>query len=114
MTLEREIIPAMTPAEAREADRVHRHAERRTELHGVVSPRKRALVVVKCNQLAPDNRSVCDWSESIETTVTDAEIRGRNAIAQHLRAAHPYLTANGRRSLVGNAWVNLRDFTGGR
>lgn len=112
---QREIIPALTPDEGREADRVFRHAARLTEKHGVVSARKRALVVVKCNQLAPDNASMCDWSQSIETTVNDAERKGRGAIAEHLRAAHPYLTAHGRRSLVGNAWVNLRDFslTGG-
>lgn len=112
--LRREIRPAMTPGEAHDAGQVLRHAERRTAVHGGVSPRKRALVVVRCNQLAPDNRGVCDWERSIDTITGDAEIVGRNAIAEHLKASHPYLTGQGRRSIVGNAWVNLRDFTGGR
>lgn len=114
MTTTREIRPALTLDEGQEADRVFRHAERRTAMHGVVSPQKRALVVVRCNQLLSDNASQCDWTRNIETTVQDAELTGRRAIAEHLRSAHPYLTAIGRRSLVGNAWVNLRDFTGGR
>lgn len=111
---QRTLTPAITPDELHEADTVFRHAERRVELHGPFQESKRALVVVKCNQLPPDNAGVCDWSRSIETTVTTAERDGRTAIAEHLRSAHPYLTDNGRKSLVGNAWVNLRDVTGGR
>lgn len=111
---ERELRPAMTPQEAREADAVLRHAEARAAVHGALSARKRALVVVRCNQLAGDNRAQCDWARNIESTTANAERDGRRAIAAHLRTAHPYLTGQGVRSIVGNAWINLRDVTGGR
>lgn len=112
--LTRELRPAMTPQEAHDADNVLRHAERRIAAHGPLSDRKRALVVVRCNQLAPDNRAACDWQQSIEATTQDAERKGRAAIADHLKTAHPYLTRGGIKSLVGQTWVNLRDITGGR
>lgn len=110
----RDLTPALSERELHDAGQVFRHAQQRTAVHGVVTPSKRALVVVHCNQLAPDNASKCDWERSIESTVIDAELDGRRAIGEHLRSAHPYLTSGARRSLVGNAWVNLRDFTGGR
>lgn len=111
---QRVLTPAMTPTEIRSADEVFRHAENRVAKHGPFQESKRALVVVKCNQLPPDNAGICDWSRQIEATVATAETVGRRAVADHLRSAHPYLTGQGRKSIVGNAWVNLRDVTGGR
>lgn len=114
MVRQRELRPALTETELADVGQVFAHAQRRTALHGPLVGSKRAQVVVKCNQLASDNASICDWSRTLETRVDDAERVGKQAIADHLKAAHPYLDKTGRRSLVGNAWVNLRDITGGR
>ena len=104
--MRREIRPPLTPEESHEADQVYGHAIRRNVQLVARHPVK---VRVRCNQVASDMRSVCDFESWIETTAIAAEGKAANVLRGHLRSAHPSLTSQDIESLVGRRITSLRD-----
>ncbi len=104
--MQREIRAPMTPAEAHEAEQVYGHA---VERHVTLVARHKVLVVARCNQIASDMHSMCDWRKSIETVAIEAEGRAANLLRAHLATAHPSLTPHDIESLVGRRITSLRD-----
>lgn len=105
----RELFPAISPESLREADAVYRHAVRSG---AVLAPRKHARAVLRCNQLASDNRAACDWTRTIEDIGAEIQQKARRTIFAHLQRDHPYLTNAQRRSIIGNIYFSLRDIGG--
>lgn len=105
----RELRPALTADEIRQADQVHRHAvERDIRLQS----RKPVRVVVKCNQLGPSHEA-CDWTVTLESRASRATADARASLRTHLVGSHPYLLDEaGVQRVMGATWYNLRDIGG--
>lgn len=105
----RELRPALTPAEIKEADQVYRHA---IETDARLQSNKPVRVVVRCNQLGPAHEA-CDWTVRLESRASRATSDARTALHLHLSAAHPYLLDEaGIQRVMGATWYNLRDIGG--
>lgn len=104
--MQREIRPPLTPKEYAESEQVYDHATRR---HVKLVARHPVKIRVRCNQVASDMRSICDFDVWKETTAIAAEGVGARVLREHLRSAHPSLTSKDIEALVGRRITSLRD-----
>lgn len=104
--MQREIRTPLTPQEDHEAGQVYDQAVRR---HVKLVARHPVKARIRCNQIASDMHSMCQFETFIETTAIAVEAQASRVLREHFIHAHPSLTSEDRERLIGRRISTMRD-----